>query len=132
MKLIAKKVESLGDWLKKYALQDTNGKIYGDMYINTSTKHGIFFTVNIRNPIHPDVIGECKTFTTQHTALVWARKQIENLPIPTIQDYIDLLEQIKEWRYEDMVSDDFAYSNGKIARWDRIELDVRKRMEKLK
>jgi hypothetical protein len=66
--------------------------------------------------------------TSREVALAWARNEIENQKEPTMEELESLLLKVKGYRYDDEMSDDFAYSNGKIDRWDRLEAKIRNRM----
>jgi hypothetical protein len=66
--------------------------------------------------------------TNRETALAWARHEIENQKEPTMEELESLLLKVKQSRYNDEMSDDFAYSNGKIDRWDRLEAKIRNHM----
>jgi hypothetical protein len=116
---------------KKWALlDDDSGKLYGSLFYNSY--RGESFTVEINNPLHKDLAPLCvKMFSVREEALTWAREQIENLQEPTVADYEAAIRKVKDFRYRDEMADDFAYSNGKIARWDRLERELKDRMHSL-
>jgi hypothetical protein len=116
---------------KKWALvDDDSGLWYGSLFYNSY--RGESFTVEINNPLHKDLGPLCvKMFSVREEALAWAREQIENLQEPTVADYEAAIRKVKDSRYQDEMSDDFAYSNGKIARWDRLERELKDRMNSL-
>jgi hypothetical protein len=53
---------------------------------------------------------------------------LDNIETMNLEQLKKKLEQVKEWRYQDAMSDDYAYSNGKDARWKRIEMEIRNRI----
>lgn len=116
---------------KSWALvDDDSGKWYGSLFYNSY--RGVSFTVEINNPLHKDLGPLCvEIFSVREEALAWARKQIENLQEPTVADYEAAIRKVKDCCYQDSMSDDFAYSNGKIARWDRLERELKDRMHSL-
>lgn len=128
MELVAKKMPEV-TYIECWSLQERHtGKRYG-MLMRARNKKCI---VEIHNPVHP----ELKPFATKGTddldsALVWAREQIESIPPLTVESCFEAFEQIERQRHQDEMSDDFAYSNGKIDRWKRIEREIRNLMEKL-
>jgi hypothetical protein len=129
MELTARIINRTGDWYKVWSLQDSSRKAYGRMVYNG---HRVAYTVEIFSPVHEELgnIG-CKEFKVRNEALTWARKVIEDLPEPTIPNYEAAIQLVKDSRYQDEMADDFAYSNGKIARWDRIERALMNRMHAL-
>jgi len=120
-------------WYKGWHLKDVDTqKVYGMLAYNSKWTTGRFFGVSIYSQIHPELgCVASREFVTKEEALTWAREQIESLREPTFAQYQKALERIMNYRYQDEMSDDFAYSNGKIARWDRIEREVRAKMEKV-
>jgi hypothetical protein len=126
MYLKARIISRTGDWYKVWSLQDNIGKAYGRMIYNGQR---VAYTVEIFSPVHVE-LGPiaCKEFKVRDEALTWARDQIENLQEPTVADYEAAIRKVKDSRYQDEMADDFAYSNGKIARWDRIERALMNRM----
>ena len=136
--LVAKNITSFVDkhgvtWYKGWHLKDVDTlKVYGMMVYNSKWTTGKHFGVTIYSPIHTELgsVGSME-FVTKEEALTWARGWIESLREPTFAQYQQALERIKEARYRDEMSDDFAYTNGKTARWNRIEREVRARMEKV-
>ena len=129
MELKARIINRTGDWYKVWSLQDNSGKAYGRMVYNG---HRVAYTVEIFSPVHEELgnIG-CSEFKVRDEALTWARYVIENLPVPTVANYEAAIRRVKDSRYQDEMADDFAYSNGKIARWDRIERALMNRMHSL-
>ena len=118
-------------WYKGWRLVNVDtGKAVGMMAYNSY--HETQFNVQIYSPVHEDLgpVG-CKAFATGLEALIWAREQIEQLQEPTVADYEAAIHKVRDYRYQDSVSDDFAYSNGKIDRWDRIERQLKDRMHGL-
>ena len=122
-------------WYKGWHLKDVDTqKVYGMLIYNSMWTTGKCFGISIYSQIHPELgvhRGAVQEFVTKEEALTWAREQIEDLREPTFAQYQAALERIKDARYRDEMADDFAYSNGKIARWDRIEREVRAKMEKV-
>lgn len=120
-------------WYKDWRLVDVDtGKVYGIMLYNSRFTTCGHFIVNIYSPIHRDLGNHAaETFSTRAEALAWAREQIENMGEPTLEQLERAIKNIREWRYQDEISDDFAYSNGKIARWDDLERKVRAMMAKV-
>ena len=120
-------------WYKGWHLKDVDTrKVYGMLVYNSRWTTGKCFGVSIYSQIHPELgCISSREFVTKEEALTWAREQIEFLCEPTFAQYQIALEWIKDARYRDEMSDDFAYTNGKIARWDRIEREVRAMMEKV-
>lgn len=137
MELVARKVRNYGDWYKLWHLVNVaNDKVVGEMVFNSNHTTGAKFPkyhAFIRNPLHP-ALGNVanKSFNTLNEALVWSREQIENLPTPTAEDYKSAIERVKDARYRDEMSDDFAYTNGKIAYWIQVERELRNMMENAK
>jgi len=130
MELKARIINRTGDWYKVWSLQDNSSKAYGRMTYNGY--RGAVYTVEILSPVHEELGPiHCKMFGLRSDALTWARDQIENLQEPTVADYEAAIRKVKDHCYQDMMSDDFAYSNGKIARWDRIERELKDRMHGL-
>jgi hypothetical protein len=133
MELKARIINRTGDWYKVWSLQDNLGKVYGRMtFVTYNGYRGATYTVEIFSPVHEE-LGPiaCNTFGLRDDGLTWARDQIENLQEPTVADYEAAIRKVKDSCYQDSMSDDFAYSNGKIARWDRIERELKDRMHKL-
>ena len=136
--LTAKKVTSFVDkhgvtWYKGWHLTDVDTlKVYGMLVYNSKWTTGKCFGISIYSQIHSELgCVASREFVTKEEALAWAREQIESLRVPTFAQFQEALERIKEARYRDEMSDDFAYTNGKTARWNRIEREVRAMMEKV-
>ncbi len=130
MELTARIINRTGDWYKVWSLQDNSGKAYGRMTYNGY--RGTTYTVEIFSPVHEELGPiRCSMFGLRDDGLTWARDQIENLQEPTVTDYEAAIRKVKDSRYQDSMSDDFAYSNGKLARWDRIERQLKDRMHSL-
>jgi hypothetical protein len=130
MELKARIVNRTGDWYKVWSLQDNSGKSYGRMTYNGY--RGATYTVEIFSPAHEELGPiRCNMFGLRDDGLTWARDQIENLQEPTVADYEAAIRKVKDSCYQDSMSDDFAYSNGKLARWDRIERELKDRMHGL-
>lgn len=120
-------------WYKGWHLKDVDTqKVYGILVYNSHWTNGKCFGVTIYSPIHTELGAvDSKDFATREEALTWAREQIESLRRPTFTQYQEALERIRHYRHQDEMADDFAYSNGKLARWDRIEREVRTLMERV-
>ena len=119
-----------GDWYRAWALKDDSDKSYGMMIFND--RRDTKFTVEIYSPLYAELAPHrTMGFATRDEALTWAREQIENLPEPTVADYEAAIRKIKDYRYQSEMSDDFAYSNGTVGRWDRIERELKSRMHAL-
>lgn len=113
------------DWqLKSVDTQKVYGKLIYNIYWADTC-----YAVTIANQIHNKLgsIGY-KNFPTKEEALIWAREQIESLSEPTLEQYQAVLDFIKKARYQDEMSDDFSYSNGKIARWNLIISEISHKM----
>jgi hypothetical protein len=131
MNLVAKKLSNSADnrtgavWLKKWSLMDGDtSQVFGEMVWNSgwSTQK---FNVSIHNPIHAELgLQGYATFSDRTEALKWAREQIQNLPTPTRALVEAAIQSVRDSRYRDEMSDDFAYSNGKVAYWDRLEREL--------
>ena len=138
MNLVATKLIDYKDkqgevWYKGWHLKDVDTqKVYGMMVYNSKWTTGKCFGISIYSPIHTELgcVGS-QEFVSKEEALAWARERIEDLREPTLAQYQAALERIKDARYQDEMADDFAYTNGKIARWDRIEREVRAMMAKV-
>jgi hypothetical protein len=133
VELRARITNRTGDWYKVWSLQDNLGKVYGRMtFVTYNGYRGATYTVEIFSPVHEE-LGPiaCSEFKVRDEALTWARYVIENLPVPTVANYEAAIRRVKDSRYQDEMADDFAYSNGKIARWDRIERELKDRMHSL-
>jgi hypothetical protein len=130
MELTARIINRTGDWYRVWSLQDNTGKVYGRMVYNGYRE--AVYTVEIFSLVHEE-LGPVRCYTFEHrdVALARARDQIENLQEPTVADYEAAIRKVKDYCYQDSMSDDFAYSNGKIARWDRIERELKDRMHAL-
>ena len=120
-------------WYKGWHLKDVDTqKVYGMLVYNSKWTTGRYFGVSIYSQIHAELgCVASQEFVTKEEALTWAREQIEDLREPTFAQYQAVLEWIKDARYRDEMADDFAYTNGKVARWDRNEREVRTMMEKV-
>lgn len=137
MNLVATKLIDYKDkqgvvWYKGWHLKDVDTqKVYGMLVYNSKWTTGKCFSATIYNPIHAELgcVGS-KEFVTKEEALTWAREQIESLREPTLAHFQEALERIEVARYRSEMSDDFAYTNGTIARWDRIEREVQAMMDK--
>ena len=132
-KLIDYKDKQGQTWYKGWHLKDVDTlKVYGMLAYNSRWTTGRHYSVTIYSPIHTELgTVSSKEFVTLDGALIWAREQIEDLREPTFAQFQAALERIKDARYRSEMSDDFAYTNGTIARWDRIEREVRAKMEKV-
>jgi hypothetical protein len=131
MMLKAVKIDTIGYWFKRWNLIDDNtGHVYGTMiYTESKRDHTHSYNIFIHNTVDPALWSD-KTYsnTNREVALAWARNQIENQKEPTMEELESLLLKVKQSRYDDEMSDDFAYSNGKIDRWDRLEAKIRNHM----
>jgi len=83
--------------------------------------HGKFFTVQVNSRYTDDVLA-CEMFEgddceTRKKALQYAREKITQEEPPTRESLTLKLEAYKAARYQDEMSDDYAYSNGKYAYW---------------
>jgi hypothetical protein len=134
IKLIEYKNKQGAVWYKGWHLKDLDTqKIYGMMVYNTHWTGGKCLGVSIYSPIHSELgCVSSEIFATREEALTWAREQIESLREPTLDQFQKALDLIKDARYRAEMSDDFAYTNGTIARWDQIEREVRNLMENAK
>jgi len=131
MNLVAKNITNSADnrtgdvWLKKWSLMDEDtSQVFGEMVWNNhwSTQK---FNVSIHNPIHAELgLQSYATFEDRAEALTWAREQIQRLPTPTRALVEAAIQKVRDSRYQDEMSDDFAYSNGKVAYWDRLEREL--------
>lgn len=136
MNLLAVKTTEYKDrkglvWFKNWELRDRETKkIYGTMTFNSGWSPNDRFSVVISSVIHHELGGiASEAFGTAEMALAWARRQIEALPEPTVEQLQEAVERIRSARYRDEMSDDFAYSNGKIDRWNRLERLVLNKIE---
>lgn len=136
MHLLAVKTDEKWDskgriWFKNWDLQDADTKkVYGVMAFNSAWTDGKRYSVVIYSPIHWELGSvACEMFGTVEPALAWARQRIEALSEPTVEELQAAVESIRASRYRDEMSDDFAYSNGKIARWNRLERLVLNKIE---
>lgn len=138
MDLVAVKTTEYKDrkglvWFKNWELRDSDTKkIYGTMTFNSGWAPNDRFSVVISSVIHHELGGiASEAFGTAEMALAWARRQIEALPEPTVEQLYEAVERIRSARYSDEMHDDFAYTNGKIAHWDRLERIVLDKIESL-
>jgi len=132
MNLVAKNISNAADtrtgdvWFKKWSLMDADTKaVFGEMVWNNhwSTQK---FNVSIHNPIHAELgLQSYATFEDRAEALKWAREQIQRLPTPTRALVEAAIQSVRDSRYRDEMSDDFAYSNGKVAHWNRLERELK-------
>lgn len=76
-----------------------------------SAQTGLHLTAQVFYGLTEDVRAE---------ALAWVRQTVENEP-PLTEEYLnELIATTKRSRYMDEMSDDFAYSNGKVDRWNSL------------
>jgi hypothetical protein len=71
---------------------------------------------------HPEIYGlyiKGSEFQDMSEMLSWARKEIDAFETYPIDFFRERLKSLKEERYQTEMSDDFAYSNGKIAEIDK-------------
>ena len=131
MNLVAKNITNSADnrtgdvWLKKWSLMDEDtSQVFGEMVWNSYW--GVHkFSVSIYSPIHAELgLQGYATFEDRAEALTWAREQIQRLPSPTPSLVEAAIQKVRDSRYQDEMSDDFAYSNGKVAYWDRLEREL--------
>lgn len=137
MNLIAKCVNKFTDqrngevWFKIWNLTEINStKTFGTLTWNSRWGEKKF-CVGISNPIHPDLgLHNYAFFEDQSEALNWAREQIEGLSISRASVEA-AIQQVRDNRYGDEMSDDFAYSNGKVDRWNKLERELENMLKQM-
>lgn len=138
MNLVAKLMSNstnnrAGDvWLKKWNLMDADTSwVFGEMTWNSrwSTQK---YCVSIHNPVHTELgLQGYATFEDRAEGLKWAREQIEGLPPVTRENIEAAIQRVKDSRYQDEMSDDYAYSNGKVAHWNRLQRELENQLKTL-
>lgn len=119
MELHAVKVFTPAYHPKRWDLKEAGTETFlGRLLFNP---HGKFFTVEIVSRHTGDVIG-CQMFEgdsceVRSQALAYAREVISQDVPPDRAKLLALIESYKAARYQDEMSDDYAYSNGKYAYW---------------
>jgi hypothetical protein len=119
-------------WGKKWQLTDLDSnKTYGELMWNSlwGTQK---FCVSILNPVHPELgLHSYTLFEDRTVALKWAREQIEGLPSVTCELIDAAIQRVKDSRYQDEMSDDYAYSNGKVAHWNKLQRELENQLKTL-
>lgn len=124
MELHAVKVEE-NSWSTRWELRVAGPEtVVGSLFHNRATN---YYTASVQSRFTGLQLGAEQRITKQ-AALAWARGVIVNEPQPTPESLDRDIAGLKEARYQDEMSDDFAYSNGKIAAWD----EKIRRLERLK
>jgi hypothetical protein len=130
MNLIARLDQKLSPKLITWHLLDEAGHLYGQLNYNGfgADQYRVF----IFSTVHPDLGSKVNhTFDNRAEALAWAREQIIALEPPTEVEILNAIERVKQARYSDEMSDDYAYSNGKVARWDRIKMELQAKLRQM-
>ncbi len=78
------------------------------------------YQVSVFHPEIPEMLIACSDIEELTDALSWVRSKIEEVADYGIEYYTNVLERTKNSRYQTEMSDDFAYSNGSISRYDRL------------
>ena len=116
MELHAVKVQT-GRYMSTWELRiQESGKVVGELIHNPSKGT---YTALVRSRC-TGLVRESDSGEDRDQVLAWARRMIVDEPTPTLESLDAEIARCREFRYQDEMSDDFAYSNGKIARWDRL------------
>jgi hypothetical protein len=111
-----------------WTLYDENNNIIGDIL---KYKVRNFYQVSVYNPEIPEMLIACSSIENLNDALSWVRSKIEEVSGFGIEYYMNALEGNKNSRYRAEMSDDFAYSNGTIARYDRLISAIERKIASL-
>ena len=101
----------------RWNLYDENNNVIGTIF---KYKIRNSYQVSVFNPEIPEMVIAFDEFEDLTVALSWVRSKIEEVASFGIEYYMNVLERTKNSRYQTEMSDDFAYSNGSIARYDRL------------
>ena len=116
MELHAVKVQT-GRYMSTWELRiRESGKVVGELIHNPSKGT---YTALVRSRF-TGLVRESHSGEDRSWVLAWAREMIVNEAAPTLESLDAELARCREFRYQDEMADDFAYSNGKIARWDSL------------
>ena len=116
MKLHAVKVQT-GRYMSTWELRiQTTGQVVGELIHNPARG---MYTALIRSR-WTGLARESASVEDRDTVLAWAREMIVNEPTPTVESLDAEITRCRDFRYRDEMADDFAYTNGKIARWDSL------------
>ena len=116
MELHAVKVQT-GRYMSTWELRiRESGKVLGELIHNPSKGT---YTALVRSRF-TGLVRESHTGEDRSRVLAWAREMIVDEPAPTLESLDAEIARCRDFRYQDEMSDDFAYSNGKIARWDSL------------
>jgi len=78
------------------------------------------YQVSVFHPEIPEMLIACSDIEDLTNALSWVRSKIGEVAGFGVEYYMNILERTKNSRYQTEMSDDFAYSNGSISRYDRL------------
>lgn len=118
MSYVAKRGVSYGSGVRSWKLMD-GSVCFGDM---VEYVFGGFTSVSVISQ-HTGLHLSSKIIKgtgseQRRQALEWARSTYSGEPVPTVERLERQIASLKESRYRDEMSDDYAYSNGKIAYWN--------------
>ena len=111
---------SLG-WIVYWDLFDEKEQPVGQLLRNTTDKG--FWTataysrqtgLSLGSKMFPGMSLENRAL-----ALAWVKETVTDDPMLTKDQLKDLIQLLKNNKYMDEMSDDFAYSNGKVDRWNK-------------
>ena len=123
----AVKIEELknrthGVWYKKWALYDGD-RCFGEMVNNIYSADQ--FTVYFFSALGKDFgVTGFKAFPSRDQALAYARENKDCNVSYTLEMVDHQLALLKDTRYQEEMSDDFFYTNGKGDRYDRKEREL--------
>ena len=123
----AVKIEELknrthGVWYKKWALYDGD-RCFGEMVNNIYSADQ--FTVYFFSALGKDFgVTGFKAFPSRDQALAYARENKDCNVSYTLEMVDHHLALLKDSRYQEEMSDDFFYTNGKGDRYDRKEREL--------
>ena len=123
----AVKIEELknrthGVWYKKWALYDGD-RCFGEMVNNIYSANQ--FTVYFFSALGKDFgVTGFKAFPSRDQALAYARENKDCNVSYTLEMVDHQLALLKDTRYQEEMSDDFFYTNGKGDRYDRKEREL--------
>jgi hypothetical protein len=124
LELHAIKVEE-NSWSVRWELRIKGPEtVVGSLFHNRATN---YYTASVQSRFTGLQLGAYQA-TSREFALLWARGIIENEAQPTVESLDADIARCRDARYQDEMSDDFAYSNGKIAAWD----EKIRRLERIK
>jgi hypothetical protein len=113
-----------GVWYKKWELRDGD-RCFGEMVNNIYSSDCTQFTVYFFSALGKDFgVTGFKAFASRDEALAYARDNKDCNVSYTLAMVDHHLALLKDSRYQEEMSDDFFYTNGKGDRYDRKEREL--------